>query len=82
MNIALKIGVKSQARKLIGSAPGWAGSSGGCGVGVGARPDPDAPGAARRGAGGHDEDDQDQERDVGRSGPTGSRRSVTGVAPR
>src|SRR6478609_8350983 len=43
MNIALKIGVNSQARKLIGSAPGWAGSSGGCGVADGCT-DPEAAG--------------------------------------
>ena len=39
-----KIGVKIQARKLTGSAPGWAGVSGGCGVGDGSGL-PDAPGA-------------------------------------
>jgi hypothetical protein len=32
MNITWKIGVNSHARKLTGSAPGWAGVSGGCGV--------------------------------------------------
>ncbi len=50
MNIAWKIGVKIQARKLTGSAPGLAGSKGGIGVGIG--PEPDAlgltvPGAAQ-----------------------------------
>ena len=33
MNITWKIGVNSQAMVLAGSAPGFAGSSGGCGVG-------------------------------------------------
>ena len=45
MNIAWKIGVKIQARKLTGSAPGWAGSSGGIGVAVGAGPEPLGDGA-------------------------------------
>ena len=38
-----KIGVNSQARKLIGSAPGWAGVSGGWGVGDATEPDPPGP---------------------------------------
>ena len=33
-----KIGVNTQAMRLTGSAPGLAGSSGGCGVGVTGRP--------------------------------------------
>jgi hypothetical protein len=43
MNIAWKIGVKSQASRLTGSAPGEAGVSGGWGVGE-APPAPGAPG--------------------------------------
>jgi hypothetical protein len=46
MNINWKIGVKIQARKLMGSAPGWAGTSGvGTGVADGAPEPLDPPGA-------------------------------------
>jgi hypothetical protein len=46
MNIAWKIGVNNQDRKLIGSAPGLAPVSGGAGVGDAAGP-PGAPGSAQ-----------------------------------
>ena len=47
MNMTWKIGVNSQARRLIGSAPGCAGWRGGWGVGetCGAPDTPDAPGS-------------------------------------
>ena len=56
MNMAWKIGVKSQARRLSGSAPGCGrASAAGWGVGDAAGAPPDAAAAARRA--GRDEED-------------------------
>ena len=49
MNSAWNTGVNSQASRLSGSAPGWAGTSG-VGTGVGACVAPDAPGLVVTGA--------------------------------
>ena len=67
--MAWKIGVKSHASRLIGSAPGWAGVSGGCGVGDGAGL-PDAPGApgAAHAATTSDDEDQEERAEPNRSG--------------
>jgi hypothetical protein len=43
MNRNLKMGVNSHARRLIGSAPGWAGSSGGWGDGEMGLPEASTP---------------------------------------
>ena len=74
MNMTWKIGVNSQARRLIGSAPGCAGWRGGCGVGetCGAPDTPDAPGLGRGRARDHDQDDQQQERDRADLVPAGA----------
>ena len=74
MNMTWKIGVNSQARRLMGSAPGCAGSRGGCGVGeaCGCGRHAGRAGSARGRARDHDQDDEQEEGDRSRSGASGA----------
>ena len=70
--MAWKIGVNSQARRLIGSAPGWAGVSGGMrasATGSGRRPTRRATPPGTAPAGDQDDGDQHQEQDRAERGP-------------